>query len=157
MKQKSAHPRSRFRRRAVTGLAVVLLAAFTGCHGVGYYTQAIRGHLHIVSHTRPIQELLADPLTPASLKDKLQLVLKLREFADRELKLPANGHYLRYADIGRRFAVWNVYAAPELSLEAKTWWYPFVGSLEYQGYFSEARARRYAAKLERRGFDVYVG
>src|SRR5688572_12477866 len=117
-------PRSRFRRRAMTILAAALLAAFTGCHSIGYYSQAIRGHFHIVSRTRPIQDLLDDPNTPVALKEKLQLVLTLREFAEKDLTLPANGHYLRYADIGRRFAVWNVYAAPEFSLEAKTWWYP---------------------------------
>ncbi len=149
--------RSRFRRRVVAGLAALLLAALTGCHSVGYYAQAIRGHFHILSRARPIADRLADPVTPAPLKEKLQLVLKLREFAEKKLDLPANGHYLRYADIGRRFAVWNVYAAPEFSLEAKTWWYPLVGNLEYQGYFSEAKARRYAAKLEGQGFDVYVG
>jgi predicted aminopeptidase len=135
----------------------VLVMTLTGCHGIGYYSQAIRGHFYIVNRTRPIEEVLADPNSPAAVKEKLQLVLSLRTFAEKELTLPANGHYLRYADIGRRFAVWNVYAAPEFSLEAKTWWYPIVGGLKYQGYFAEDKARRYAANLEKNGYDVYVG
>jgi predicted aminopeptidase len=68
-----------------------------------------------------------------------------------------DGHYERYADIHRRFVVWNVHAAPEFSLEAKTWWYPVVGSLKYQGWFSEAAARDHAAALRRQGFDEFVG
>jgi predicted aminopeptidase len=104
-----------------------------------------------------IESLLKDADTPEPLKQRLRFVLSIREFAERELRLPANGHYLRYADLGRRFAVWNVHAAPEFSLTPKSWWYPIVGSLDYRGYFSEQDARRYAAKLRKMGFDVYVG
>jgi predicted aminopeptidase len=53
--------------------------------------------------------------------------------------------------------VWNVEAAPEFSLEPKSWWYPFVGSLDYRGYFSESGATNYAAWLEKKGYDVCVG
>jgi predicted aminopeptidase len=109
------------------------------------------------SRQHSIESLLKDTETPEPLKQRLRLVLDLREFAEKELHLPANGHYLRYADLGRRFAVWNVYAAPELSLMPESWWYPVVGRLEYRGYFSEKEARRYAAKLEKKGLEVYVG
>ena len=68
-----------------------------------------------------------------------------------------DGHYEKYADVHRPFVVWNVEAAPEFSLEPKTWWYPFVGSLEYRGYFSERGAQKYAARLQKKGYDVYVG
>ncbi|HUL51184.1 MAG TPA: aminopeptidase [Candidatus Nitrosotalea sp.] len=135
----------------------VLLISTVGCHSLGYYSQAIHGHFQIVCRTTSIKKLLADPQTPESLKERFQLVLDLREFAGRELKLPPDGQYLTYADLGRRFAVWNVYAAPEFSLKAKTWWYPFVGSLKYQGYFTDERARRYAEKLSAKGYDAFVG
>ena len=86
----------------------------------------------------------------------MQLVSKLRDFADRDLKLPVNGHYRKYVDVHRTFVVWNVEAAPEFSMEPKSWWYPLVGSLEYRGYFAESNARGYAARLKKKGYDVYV-
>ncbi len=145
------------RRRALIVLAGLgALTLLVGCETCSYYRQAIVGQYRIVAHRRPIDQVLADARTPAALKDKLRLVLRLREFAERDLKLPASGHYLRYVDLGRRYVVWNVHAAPPCSLEPKTWWYPVVGSLEYRGYFSERDARRYAGKLERKGLDVYV-
>lgn len=144
-------------RPARSVLLLTVVFALAGCRGVGYYAQAVRGHFQIIHRAKPIERVLADPKTPELLKEKLRLVLDLRAFAESDLKLPANGHYLRYADIGRRLAVWNVYAAPEFSMEAKTWWYPVVGSLEYQGHFKEDQARRYAAKLEQRGYDAFVG
>jgi predicted aminopeptidase len=139
-------------------LFLVLAAALgTGCQTVSYYGQAIRGQCEILSQREPIARLLADPKSPESLKEKLRLILKLREFAAEELKLPVDGHYERYADVHRRFVVWNVHGAPEFSLKPKSWWYPVVGRLKYRGYFSETQARRYARRLkEEEGLDVYV-
>jgi len=136
---------------------LTLLAWTTGCQSVGYYSQAIHGQFQLLHRSKPIEKVLKDPETPETLRTKLQLVLQLRAFAAEELQLPLDGQYLKYADLQRRFVVWNVYAAPEFSLDAKTWWYPIVGSLEYQGYFSEAGARRYADRLRKKGLDVFVG
>jgi predicted aminopeptidase len=36
----------------------------------------------------------------------------------------------------------------------KQWCFPIVGCVAYRGYFSEKRARKFAANLARRGFDV---
>jgi predicted aminopeptidase len=91
------------------------------------------------------------------LRQRLVLVNDLREFARIELALPVDGHYVHYVDLKRPAVVWNVQAAPEFSLEAKTWWYPIVGSLDYRGYFSERGAHQYGEWLKRKGFDVYYG
>jgi predicted aminopeptidase len=135
---------------------VPLAALLSGCQTMGYYKQAIQGQYEILTNRKPINQLIANSETPPALKNKLAAVLKFREFAQRELRLPANHHYLRYVDLHRRFVVWNVHGAPEFSLKPKTWWYPIVGRLEYRGYFSEPEARSYAEKLGLKGFDVYV-
>ncbi len=139
------------------GALLALILLLTGCRTVDYYAQAIHGQCQMWHRQRPIQTLLEDPATPEPLKQRLRLVLEIRAFAEKELRLPANGHYLRYADLGRPYVVWNVYAAPEFSLDSKSWWYPVVGKLDYRGYFNEQKARGYAAALEDQGFDVYVG
>ena len=141
-------------------MAFALLLAvlsMSGCQTLSYYGQAIKGQYQIVAHQTRIEKLLADPQTPAPLKAKLQLVQNLRSFAEKDLKLPVDGHYQKYVDVHRPFVVWNVEAAPEFSLESKTWWYPLVGNLDYRGYFAEVSARHYAARLEHKGYDVYVG
>lgn len=135
---------------------VAMLASSSGC-GSNYYGQALRGQWQILASRQPVREVLASPLTSPSLRTKLELALSLRGFAERELKLPAHGHYLTYADVHRDHLVWTVSAAPEFSLEAKTWWYPLVGRLKYRGYFAEADARNCAARLEKQGWDTYVG
>jgi predicted aminopeptidase len=145
------------RRWLLGSLLILVVLVVSGCQTFSFYRQAIQGQYQIIAHQQKIEKLLADPQTPARLKEKLQLVQSLRAFARDELKLPVNGHYQKYVDVHRPFVVWNVEAAPEFSLAAKSWWYPFVGSLDYQGYFSEADASNYAARLKKKGYDVYVG
>ena len=80
-----------------------------------------------------------------------------RDFAVSDLHLPDNRSYRTYADIKRPYVVWNVVAAPEFSIEPKHWCFPIAGCVAYRGYFKEKRARAFARKLSRKGFDVTVG
>lgn len=133
------------------------LAALTGCGTVRYYEQAIRGQVEIVRRQEPIGEVLDASSTDPATKAQLELVARLRAFAESDLGLPAGRSYTRYADLGRPAVVWSVFAAPELSLEPRTWWYPVVGRLAYRGFFDRAQAEAAAAALRADGYDVFVG
>jgi predicted aminopeptidase len=150
--------KKRFRRKWLLwiGLFAVVLVV-SGCRTLKFYGQAIKGQYQIFAHQQPVDEVIADPKTPDRLKHQLELLQKLRQFGEQELKLPVDGHYRKYVDVHRPYVVWNVQAAPQFSLEPKTWWYPLVGSLEYRGYFSERVATNYANDLRKKGYDVFVG
>jgi len=136
---------------------LTLALALSGCATVGYYLQALGGHLEVVARARPIPEVLEDKAASAETRAKLEQVLAIRAFATRELKLPDNESYRRYADLERPYALWNVFAAPELSLKPLEWCFVMVGCVSYRGYFSHAHAEAFAAELRASGHDVYVG
>lgn len=138
----------------VLGTAACL--AITGCGSVGYLAQSARGHLELLARARPVPEWLAEPGTPAALRERLALSQRLRDFAIDELALPDNRSYRRYAALGRGAAVWNVVAAPELSLTLKTWCFPIVGCVGYRGYYDLEAARRLAAELRADGWEAAV-
>ncbi len=77
-------------------------------------------------------------------------------FAVTDLALPDNPSYTRHADLGRSAVVWNVVAAPALSLTLKTWCYPVMGCVGYRGYFDQAAAEAEGAALRAQGLDVSV-
>lgn len=135
---------------------LVAVTATAGCTRAGYYLQSVRGQLDLLAKREPIEQLIADTRTDAPLRQRLRTVLAMRDFASRELGLPDNGSYRSYADLGRQYVVWNVFAAPELSVEPRNWCFMFVGCLSYRGYFDAERARRFASRLGERGDDVYV-
>lgn len=127
-----------------------------GLWDVAHLGRAVSGHLGVMRASREVQEWIDDPATSEPLRRRLELAQQLREFSIRELKLPDNASYRRYADLGRPAVLWNVVAAPELSLELKTWCYPVVGCVGYRGHFDEARALREAQALKAQGLDVLV-
>src|SRR5512139_2781144 len=140
---------------ALTRLIAVALAALaaSGC----YYMQAARGQLSVMSARQPIQKVIARPTTSDALKSQLTRARRIREFASRQLGLPDNAAYTSYADIGRRFVVWNVVATPEFSVEPRTWCFPIAGCVAYRGYFREKAANAFADARRRAGDDVVVG
>jgi predicted aminopeptidase len=140
-------------RQLGAALIVALIAVpIGGC----YELQAARGQAALLQRREPIAAVIANPATPPAARAQLQLVSSMRDFASRELGLPDNGSYRSYADIGRRYVVWNVFAAPEFSVEAHQWCYPLVGCVAYRGYFAERDARAFAARLRAQGLDVAI-
>ena len=138
-------------------LALLAVLACSGCQTLSYYGQAIGGQLHLLASARPLDAWLADPATPQDLRERLQTALRIREFASRRLDLPDNASYTAYADLGRPYVVWNLFAAPEFSVEPKRECFPFTGCVPYLGFFSEGAARAEAARLKRKGLDVHLG
>jgi predicted aminopeptidase len=142
---------------AATIRAAVSIASIAFLSGGCYLLQSAQGHLALMSEREPIAGVIDKPSTSAALRAQLESVTAIRDFASRALGLPDNGSYRKYADIGRPYVVWNVVAAPEFSVDPKQWCFPIVGCVAYRGYFVEKRARRFAAGLHAKGFDVVVG
>lgn len=138
-------------------LAVLLAGPLAGCSNLGYYAQAMGGHLDVMRATQPIGDVVRDPASNPELRKNLADVLAIREFASRELGLPDNNSYRTYADVGRPFVVWNVFAAPEFSLEPQRWCMLMVGCVNYRGYYDRQDAERLAADLRQEGYDTFVG
>ncbi len=138
-------------------LAMVLCLLVSGCSNVAYYAQAVEGHLRLMARTRPVADLVADAATDPALRRQLERASTIRDFASRELALPDNRNYRAYADLDRPFVVWNVFAAPEFSVELQPWCMLFIGCVNYRGYYDQADARRYAGELAKEGADTSVG
>ena len=133
-------------------LAGTLLA---GC-GTTYLVQAASGEYHVLHEREPIDKVLADPNTSPQLHEHLSQVRAARLFASQELGLPDNDSYKSYADIHRRFVVWNVVATLRFSTAPIHWCFPVAGCVAYRGYFHEQDARDHGLELESRGYDVAV-
>jgi predicted aminopeptidase len=144
---------------AAAGLVLAGLAALgatAGCSSIDYLGQSAVGHVRLLAAARPVADAIADPSTPEALRQRLELTQRMRRFAVTELHEPDNGSYRSYADLKRSAAVWNVVAAPELSLKLQTWCFPIVGCIGYRGYYDLASANAAAAPLKAQGLEVDV-
>jgi predicted aminopeptidase len=141
---------------SLAGLGIALLLVLPGCAGLGYYWQSVTGHMQMMNAARPVQDWLDESQTPDRLRTRLALAQRIRSFAVSELQLPDNASYRRYAHLQRNAVVWNVTAAPALSLKLETWCFPVAGCVGYRGYFDEQQARAEAERLQAQGLDVHV-
>jgi len=135
---------------------VGLVSGLSGCIGVSYYAQSLKGHVEIMAARKSVERLVRDDATPEPLRAQIRAARAIRQFATDELDLPDNASYRSYVDIGRDYVTWAVFAAPEFSLAPRVWCFPVFGCVPYRGYFSKQSAVRTAAELEREGFDVHV-
>lgn len=140
--------------RLVPLLAALLL---NGCGSVAYYGQLAEGQWQLLRARQPVAQVIADPATPPQLRSHLAHAEQARVFASQQMKLPDNHSYRVYADIGRPYVVWNVFATPELSLQPVTHCFPIAGCVAYRGYYQQGAARGAAALMRQDGLDVYVG
>jgi len=138
-------------------VAAALLVTAPGCTTLSYYSQAIGGHLDVMRRAEPVGDALASGAAPETTRAKLERALAIRDYASSELGLPDNGSYRRYADLGRPYVVWNVFAAPEFEVRAEESCFPIAGCVTYRGYYSREDADRAAAAMKARGLDVFVG
>jgi predicted aminopeptidase len=130
--------------------------ALAGCETLAYYGQAAGGQLALAGRARPLEQVLAAPTTAEALRARLALAAEIRDFAARELSLPGGGAFRSYADLGQPYALWNVVATPEFSLEPRVSCFPVAGCVSYRGYYDREAAERHAAGLRAAGHDVVV-
>lgn len=136
--------------------APIILLLLGGCSSVSYYSQLAIGQLQLLKAREPITDVITDPSRDPKLRDRLSQAQKARAFASEHLHLPDNQSYRLYADIGRPYVVWNVFATGEFSLEPVTHCFPIAGCVAYRGYYNQGSARGEAALQKLEGKDVYV-
>lgn len=124
----------------------------SGC----YYGHLAKGEYDLLSKSEPIADILKNGKHDAALKQRLKTLLDVRSYASQVLKLPDNDSYTQYVDLQRPFVLWNVFAAPELSMEPLEHCFLFAGCVAYRGYFDERSAQDEAAELKADGYEVHV-
>lgn len=135
---------------------LILIVHLTACAGPAYYGQAISGHLALMRSRVPVDELLADESTDPEVAARLRQTQQILAFARDQLALPSHGSYQEVAMTGRKAVTWNVVAAKEFSVSPRVWCFPVAGCVPYRGYFDQAKAEHFAAKMRARDMDVMI-
>ena len=127
-----------------------------GCESLRFYKQAALGQLSLLQQAEDVDALVTDPSTPEVLRQRLETVQGILQFAEQQLDLPVGDRYQRYVGLEQDYVVWNVFVAPPLVMNSVQWCYPVVGCAPYRGYFDQADAVALAANYANQGFDTYV-
>jgi predicted aminopeptidase len=140
-------------------LALVLLIAMLAIWNwplLKYGVQQGAGQLAIVLKAKDVDEVLADPTTPDSIKQKLLLIGDVRRYAIDSLGLNDTDNYQTLFDQQGKEIMWVVTASEPFRLKEKRWRFPVIGSVPYKGFFVIDEAKKERQKLEDDGWDVSV-
>ncbi len=129
-----------------------LCALLAGC----YYAKQAEGQLRILAGLRDIPAMVDDPSVPDATREKLRLVLEIREFGERRMGLAPSTNYTRFFDTQGRPVSWIVSACRKDRFEPYTWWFPIVGALPYKGFFRRGDAEAESRAIEGEGYDILV-
>ena len=124
---------TRLTRGRSAWLVAIGLVTVASCSTVSFYGQALRGQVEILVNREAVSQVISSPNTTAVRRQALIEVGSILDFAGNTLALPAQGRYMRVAEINRRYVVWNVVAADLLSTEPLARCYPVIGCAAYRG------------------------
>ncbi|NMC62629.1 MAG: aminopeptidase [SAR324 cluster bacterium] len=121
----------------------------------GYVLRAAVEEGRILAGREKIEDLLRAKSTPEEIREKLQLVLSARNYAE-DLGLNMGDSFTRYYQLDRDVFAWVLMASKKDSFTLVHWWYPIVGSFPYKGYFSKESAEELAKELELEGYETWL-
>ena len=133
----------------------MLLPLLSGCSSVYFLYQAGRGQLQLMNRAKPLQVVIEDSRTDASLVKLLQKIPDMKKFGERN-GLKPTPNYSEYVKLDQSAVVYVVTVSEALQFKAQLFNFPLVGSFNYIGWFKEKDARAFAAPFEAQGFDVDV-
>ena len=138
-------------------LGLALLAVILWNYKLVYYALVQgKGQLTIVWKAKPVEAFLGDPATPDSIKQKLDFIGEVREFAINELGLNDTDNYTTMYDQQGKPILWVVTGCEPYAFEAKVWKFPIVGEMPYKGFFIQSMADKEMEVLKEEGYDVGV-
>jgi len=124
---------------------------------VSYGFMQGRGQLRILLNTEPVDDVLADPAFPDSVKNKIELIQEIKRFAIDSIGLDPSGSYESFYDQHGKPILWVITAAEPYKLAAKQWHFPIIGTFSYKGFFEKDRADEQVNELKQAGWDTRVG
>lgn len=137
-------------------LSLVLIICFISCGcSPSYVLNAAYRQAKILSTREEISTVIGNSSTPESTRVKLSTVASARQFA-KELGLSPGGSFRYYSFFPGEAVVWVVIGARPDAFELKTWWFPFVGTVPYKGFFEKKDAEQAAAALQAEGYETSV-
>ena len=137
-------------------LVVFILLLAINFELVRYGIMQARGQFEILWQAKSIEETLADPEFPDSLKQNLILVEEIKRYAVDSLGLTASDNYTTIYDQKGKEILWVVSACEPYEFKPRMWSFPIIGSFSYKGFFDLEKAKALSSELKEEGLDIHV-
>jgi len=105
---------------------------------------------------KPVEEVVQNPATSPATREKLLFTQEVIKYAKAE-ELNVEDSYTQFIELDGQAVSYLVQAAKPNEFALKTWWFPFVGTVPYLGFFAKDDRDEYAKHLVAEGYEVHLG
>lgn len=112
--------------------------------------------LKLLAESEPIEMALRSKELDPKLRQKLELIIDVREFAGNRLRLKADRNY-KDVNLSWKHIIHTVSASEALKFKSYHWWFPIIGSVPYKGYFNKDDAINEENRLKALGYETQNG
>ncbi len=121
---------------------------------ISYGWMQAKGQWKVINDARPFEFYLNNSDVHDSVKYKLKLVNAIKNYASSYLEMPAEGQYNKMFNQKGKDILWVITASSPYKLESYSWEFPFLGKVEYKGFFEEEKAVHLKNELQSKGYDA---
>ncbi|MBW1707290.1 MAG: aminopeptidase [Deltaproteobacteria bacterium] len=146
-----------FKNPGILIAATLILILFcSGCR-MAYIFHVAAGQFRLLNDSIPVEDALKKDSLGYEQKERLRLVIGIKEFGEKELGLKKTENYETvYLESSKR-PIYVVSASPRDRLARITWWFPVVGDMPYLGFFDLDKAKAEKGDLIKKDLDVILG
>lgn len=133
-----------------------LASWLVGCSDPGYALYAVRGQVDLVARAQQIQKVLGRESLTDEQRERVRLILDIRDFAAKDLGLKVGANYTTYVDTGGKPVAYNLSASAKDSFTPVTWTFPLAGTTPCLGFFTLEEGKKYQSDLVKKGYDTVL-
>lgn len=128
-----------------------------GCQNLDYALGAAIGEVRLLCAAVPIEAALeADTTLTDEHRDKLELLVRARDYAEFVVGLNVGGSFRNFVNLHGEPLSWNLSASRKDAFEPFVWQIPVVGAIPFIGYFDEDAAVAERDRLVDLSYDTYL-
>lgn len=123
---------------------------------IQYSLDIAADELHLLAQAVPIEQGLDDPNLTQDQRDKLRLVVKIRDYGENVVGLNAASTYRTFVNLNGAPLVWSLTGARKDAMEVYLWQLPIVGPMTYLNFFEYDTAIAARDQLVSEGYDTFI-
>ena len=138
-------------------LTLMVLSAIGGCgFDLCYVLDVADKEGRLLNAAVPIEQALDDPELSDEQKQKLDYLLRARDYGEQVLGLSVGDSYRTFVNLHGQPLAWNLSASRKDSFTAYTWSFPLISAIPYLGYFDLDKAIAERDRLVSLGYDTLI-
>lgn len=135
-------------------ISIVISLFLMSCASTSYLAEQAKGQYGLLAKREDLSKVIKKKETSKELKNKLELVLEVKNFLKKDLRLDPKDSYSAYVRLDKPWVIKNLTVSEKCKVKPYKWDFPIVGKVPYLGFFNEESALKKENEFKKNGYDT---